>query len=253
MLTATGPGRPLRAGVFAAFLLAAPVGTAAAGDIAELSIGGFSADGAYFSFEEHGRQDGSGFPYSNIYFIDTATDAWVPDSPKRALIRDESAEAEVARAEARRMARFLAQRYRTSRPGFTVATQRITQLDAGPYRVTVNPRPVVPMIDEPITFALDLFRAAAQPICGEIATGGTRGFRLSAMIDGKPETAIMLHEDGPSVPKSRVCPLDYRIHDIITFYPDGGTPVVAVLIQMIKVGFEGPDGRFLAVTGPLPR
>ncbi|MEM6995419.1 MAG: DUF2259 domain-containing protein, partial [Myxococcota bacterium] len=30
-------------------------------------------------------QDGSGFPYSNIYLIDTATDSWVDGTPIRVL------------------------------------------------------------------------------------------------------------------------------------------------------------------------
>ncbi|MBN9059609.1 MAG: DUF2259 domain-containing protein, partial [Rhizobiales bacterium] len=53
--------------------LAAAAPTAAmAGDFAERSILGFSPDGGRFAFEEFGIQDGSGFPYSNIFVLDTA-------------------------------------------------------------------------------------------------------------------------------------------------------------------------------------
>ena len=48
--------------------------SAQAGDFAKREIHGFSVDGGLFAFEEYGVQDGSGFPYSNIYVIDTATD-----------------------------------------------------------------------------------------------------------------------------------------------------------------------------------
>ena len=226
---------------------------ACAGDIAEAAVRGFSADGAYFSFEEYGRQDGSGFAYANIYVIDTATDRWVPDSPKRVLIRDETASIKDARAEAQREARFLSHRYRTDIAGHLVASQRITHLNADPHRVTVNPRPVLPAIDAAVMFTIDTFEAQAQPYCAGIGYGGTRGFRLTTQIEGRPETLLVLHEDSTTVPNNRSCPLDYRIHDIVTFFPNGADPVVAILIQVIGAGFEGPDGRFLAVTGPLRR
>ena len=41
-----------------------------AGDYAELNYIGVSKDGKHLAFEEYGTQDGSGYPYSNIYFID---------------------------------------------------------------------------------------------------------------------------------------------------------------------------------------
>ena len=59
------------AGSLAAFAVTAVAGSAAAGDTASLSVLGYSPDGKVFAFEEYGIFDGSGFPYSNIYFIDT--------------------------------------------------------------------------------------------------------------------------------------------------------------------------------------
>ena len=63
----------------------------------------------------------------------------------------------------------------------------------------------------------------------------------------------MLWKFNRRIPESRSCPLDYQIADIYTFYPDGGDPVFAVLVRMLRVGFEGPDGRYIAITGKLPR
>ncbi|MDB5540970.1 MAG: hypothetical protein JWQ89_2697, partial [Devosia sp.] len=60
---------------------------ALAGDAANFAPLGFSADGRYFGFEEFGVQDGSGFPYSNIFILDVEADQWVGESPFR--IRDE--------------------------------------------------------------------------------------------------------------------------------------------------------------------
>ena len=58
-------------------LAALPV-PAAAGEFAQVDLLGFSRSGSHFAFEEYGVQDGSGFPYSNIYVIDVGDDSWVP-------------------------------------------------------------------------------------------------------------------------------------------------------------------------------
>lgn len=59
-----------------------------AGDYAALQPIGFSADGNVFAFEEYGVQDGSGFPYSTIYVIDTRDDSFLPGAPVRAVGRE---------------------------------------------------------------------------------------------------------------------------------------------------------------------
>src|SRR5690606_4210255 len=68
-----------------------------AGDVAELDILGFSQNGGIFAFEEYGVQDGSGFPYANRYYIDTATDSYVKGTPVRVRIDDENASLQAAR------------------------------------------------------------------------------------------------------------------------------------------------------------
>jgi predicted secreted protein len=76
------------------------------------------------------------------------------------------------------------------------------------------------------------------------------GFRLTlTMAEGGTQTLA----NDTAIPSSRHCPLGYAISDVLTFYPDGGAPVLAVILSMFTVGFEGPDRRFLAVTAPLPQ
>ena len=77
--------------LFAVLALCLATGAASAGDYADRTIIGFSPDGAYFAFEEYGVQDGSGFPYANIYVVDTATDSWVAGTPIRVMVQDETA------------------------------------------------------------------------------------------------------------------------------------------------------------------
>ena len=59
-----------------------------------------------------------------------------------------------------------------------------------------------------------------------------------------------LHDD-QSIPASRGCPQGYRLGGLQTFYPASGSPAFAVIIAVRGFGFEGPDYRWLAVTGKL--
>ena len=56
----------------------------------------------------------------------------------------------------------------------------------------------------------------------------------------------MLHED-ERIPDSRNCPLSYQVSGAVTFHPTEGDPVHVALVLLRSVGFEGADGRWLAV------
>ncbi|MEM9277641.1 MAG: DUF2259 domain-containing protein [Pseudomonadota bacterium] len=217
-----------------------------AGDFAKRHIHGFSIDGGLFAFEEYGVQDGSGFPYSNIYVIDTATDQWTAGSPFRARLEDETKTVFDAREEARILAGPVMKSFEDR--GNLVATNQPTEKGIDTKRMVANPRIVVPPIDEDIEFRLDRLELAAPSVCADF--GASAGFRLTQIGIADGDTTRVLHED-TSIPSSRNCPLDYDFADLITYFPENGTPVAAILVLMRKVGFEGPDGRYLAVTTPL--
>ena len=61
-----------------------------AGTLAELGSTGFSDDGAYFAFEQYGIQDGSGFAYASFTIVDVKTDSWVPGTPVKVRLDDET-------------------------------------------------------------------------------------------------------------------------------------------------------------------
>jgi predicted secreted protein len=218
--------------------------SAQAGDFAKREIHGFSVDGGLFAFEEYGVQDGSGFPYSNIYVVDTATDQWTAGSPYRIRLDDETKTVFDAREKARILAGTAMESFENR--GNVVATNRATELGIDDKRMIANPRLVVPPIDDAIEFRLEDIPFAGTETCE--AFGATKGFRLLKIGTRDGDETIMLHED-TSVPESRNCPLGYALADLVTYYPEGKSPVFAVLIRMQTVGFEGPDGRYLAVTG----
>src|SRR5262245_47503462 len=134
---------------FLALLTAMWPMAAEAGDAAQLNILGFSRDGAIFAFEEYGVQDGSGFPYANRFYIDTATDSFLARTPVRVRIDDENASIDAARDKARRdgeATTSLTDAELGTNRGNTVAFNPVTELSADPFRVMVNPRPVFPAI-----------------------------------------------------------------------------------------------------------
>ena len=226
-------------------------GPAFAGDAASMEVLGFSADGKVFAFEEYGVQDGSGFPYASRFYIDTAADSFLPGTPVRVTLQDEAATIAQARAQARQQAQAARPDAAfAENPGFAAGRNAITEISADPARMAVNPRPVFPPIDAPLEFRLEETAVAQPERCRDL--GEIRGFRLVRAATSPGGTAQTIHEDS-GIPASRGCPLGYAIGGVQTFYPQAGKPVFAVLIAVRQVGFEGPNHRWIAVTGAIPQ
>lgn len=221
---------------------------AAAGDWADREILGFSPDGATFAFEEFGVQDGSGFPYANVYVIDTATDAWVKGTPVRVLIEDETANLDEVRAKALEDAEpVIAARGGLGGGYRIVVSNPPTELSADPHAVRFLPDLYANQPYAAWDLALTLLPMPEGEACANF--GPVFGFRLA--LAGHDGSTHILHEDR-SLPASRFCPVDYAITDVIVSPADGREPALIVLLNLIRQGFEGPDRRYLAVAARLP-
>lgn len=230
--------------LLAPLLLVAALVPASAGTLAELAILGFSKDGKVFAFEEYGIQDGSGFPFANRFYLDVDNDRFLTGTPVRVRIDDEAASLNEARRQAREKGEtIIPEAELAANRGNLAGFNAITELSADPLHLRVNPRPVMPAIDPPLVFRLSVTSMPGSATCQ--AMGPSAGFRLVRIDDGK-ET--VLHAD-ERIPQSRGCPQDYRLGAVQTFYPEAGAPAFAVLIAVQGVGFEGPDFRWIAVTG----
>ncbi|RAI33104.1 DUF2259 domain-containing protein, partial [Rhodoplanes roseus] len=58
-------------------------------------------DGKYFGFEQYGVEDGTGFPYSDIFLIDVEKDVWVKGTPIQQLVRRAGTDLEKVREASR--------------------------------------------------------------------------------------------------------------------------------------------------------
>ncbi|MHA7772028.1 DUF2259 domain-containing protein [Roseibium sp. M-1] len=228
-------------------------GTSAhAGDTAELQLLGFSKNGDFFAFEQFGTEDGSGFPYSEIFVVDVIGDSWVPPSPFRLRREEDTGPGDAAdsalsetRAENRLAAQPLLQSKAIAGKGETVGFNPRSELTSDPFKMLVAPRERFLPGADPVDLTLsqfDLPDAQCQSYGAD-----TRGFRLTMVHNG---VTRILNED-TSLPKSRRCALGYRIARFVTHFPQEAPPVFAVLIQVDSFGFEGPDRRYLAITGRL--
>ncbi|MEO9874579.1 MAG: DUF2259 domain-containing protein [Anderseniella sp.] len=201
-------------------------------------------DGGHFAFEEYGVQDGSGFPYSNIYIINLKTDKWVKGSPIRVLVRDENATAHTARHQALTEAAPLIEKYGTVQPAKLLASNTVGERVTSPHKMTFKR---VHQLSTYLTIQLTEIDIEQPGDCKPYYP--VRGFALSAKTEGK-EPIVEVYRD-KKLPKSRGCPESYKLADVIAFSESEDTPVV-VLVHKLTVGFEGRDARFIAVPVDLP-
>ncbi|HKQ94592.1 MAG TPA: DUF2259 domain-containing protein [Aestuariivirgaceae bacterium] len=220
-----------------------------AADAAERQVLGFSADGRYFAFEQFGVQDGSGFPYSDIFIIDTEKDSWQPGTPVRVMLQEEKANVTVARRQAAEDARSFISSLKIEEPGIVLASQSSYQSGSDPLKLAFRSSyvPTDPAEDDEVTtVALEEIVLPGPPKCpaGDLPYAG---FALSIKPSGAAQFTTV-HRD-TEIPASRVCPLKYSLSDIIGFRPtiDGPVRLVA-LVSVYSYGFEGMDRRFVAVS-----
>ena len=243
-----GASARLVASLLALLLFAAP---ALAGDRANIDFIGYSADGGYFAFEEYGVHDGSGGAYSSVQIIDLANDKWMYGSP---FTVDAGGDGDSMPPLAEVRAAALAK-----------AQDRLDELSIGaPASIAWLLGDGVPDADgklasfaypsccgpgqtdeRPQTLRLEPFAAKAAADC---APQEVMGYALTYEFEG---SSVEAHRDGPTVPKSRGCPLDYRLYAVLSPFDAGAGSWVAI-VSYYPMGFEGPDRRFLAVPIGVP-
>lgn len=231
----------------ASFGFLALVAPALAGDAADFAALGFSLDGRYFAYEEFGVQDGSGFPYSNIFILDVAEDKWAGGSPFRTRIEDEQPGLATVRAESAAAAAAAIAKLGISEPAVFAALHA----DAEP----VDDRRVIKFgtpgfglsgPDDTATLSLTTFPSTSTVRCVEdFGFEPPVGFELT--FEPSDRMATMMYRD-ESVPASRNCTVDYQLSAVVApvnWSWRNLTPVA--IVSVFSHGFEGPDRRFIAV------
>jgi len=216
-----------------------------AGDAAQLNFLGFAEDGKHLAFQEYGVEDGSGFAFANSYFIDVAANKYA-DNPIRTT--SDSARNPLS-----------AQAIRLVNLG--QSTDRLKKLDI--VTDNVGQHVIAHVLNDVGVEAKQVQFASATPLTGLayntytikldvqetdmdcFGLGKAKIFTLK-LINDKTEQEKVLQKDD-DVPKSRGCPLDYRIQSVYLYQQKS----LVIFLNMFLPGFEGQSMRYLAVTGLL--
>lgn len=235
-----------RPGAVSAALLVLGLATPAfAGDRALIDFIGFSKDSRYFAFEEFGIQDGSGFAYSSIYVVDLAEDSWVVGTPIRIQADDETTTLSQIRSEVQLQA---ADDIETL--GIDVPVEIVALIgDGTPDSDAQTLRFGAPAYDPGdvsgnYELRLSSFATSAASPCQEWFAVEPLGYELVIADTGSER---LLHRD-TTLPRSRGCPVTYRLYGVVLPFEAGGSISHGVgIVSVYPGGFEGPDRRFIAV------
>lgn len=237
---------PAASALLAASLIALSAAPALAGDAAKLDPIGFSEDGRFFAYEEYGIQDGSGFPYDNIYVVDLIADKWVAP-PVRVRLDDENATLTAARQQAMARAKAMLDKAALVLPAEILLLN--ADGEVAPNGTDVQFGTYGNGLDDVLgTLKLSLARfdsTTSEPCASYGMEDPVQGFALT--LADEAGNSAEIYRDA-SVPASRGCVSDYRIHAVLSPFPAGmsASPMVAV-IGVYSLGFEGPDRRFVTV------
>lgn len=219
-----------------------------AGDFATLNFIGFSKDGRYLAFEEYGTQDGSGFPYANIYVIDVAKNSFA--SPSVAIrLEQETATEQMARARAKLRAAAALKRFRivAGNTGTLLVSRLLTDItaydrkDPGDER-KINFAEVIGSMYREGDYDLILKSSNAEVKDCTYLDDPPRKLEL-LLKDNNADKTLVLQKD-PSLPASRGCPMSYEMQRVYVYQN-----FIAVFLNTYHMGFEGPDMRYMVVTG----
>ncbi len=217
---------------------------ALAGDRALLEVIGYSRDARYIAFEEYGIEDGSGFAYSNLYVVDLNTDQWVVGTPIRLKAEREEESLLTLRAEVRAEALDRMIDLEIDQPAQVAALRGDGTIDTDGFSLQFGVPGYAPdAISGAYTVSLEMFDAPAALACADWMDSQAQGFVLQLKND---TGAQIVHRDD-SLPRSRGCPVTYRIFGVYLPYYALDISRAVAIVSVFAHGFEGPDRRFVAV------
>lgn len=223
-----------------------------AGDAAKLTHIGFSSDGKNYAFMQSGIQDGSGFAYAEIRFIDTLNNKF--SAPEVKVIQQDEEVVTMLpeiEAEALKKAEATLKNLEISTKGEVLVSRKISDLEARKLKeVSFSNGALIHGLTAPqYKVKMTLSKALA-----ENCMNPGDGKKLKLELINLQSKKISVLQDDKKLPASRGCVHNYEIEDIIVINPDQMSEQAArivVLVRTFTYGFEGEDVRYMAVSGAL--
>ena len=232
-----GDSKPMRSIFRAIFFLfcARPV---LAGDAANLKVWGYSKDAKYIAFEQYGVHDGSAFPYSEIFIIDVAKNEYA-GKPFKA-VNDAGEGEDDAGLKRIREKNFSDASKAFQQLGIDTSYVPLHELYSRLARNEMMPEDSLVLVKSANPFDIKITSVEIEnPVCPDIPP---RLLDLQLIQNGR---ARSLQKD-TGLPPSRVCAFQYIIQAV--FLKQNS---LAVFIQFLSPGFEGPNARFICVTAKI--
>jgi predicted secreted protein len=223
-----------------------------AGDRDEVELIGFSRAGDYAAYEIHGIADGSGFPYSEIFVIDIRRNVF-SGGPFRVRGREGGSsdkESDFFLNQTRRQAK---EKARAKLRALGIDVSRKGRLLVHHPRSDVGTDGKVARFvikDDTIntgeTQILKLAETSVSlPSCESL---GIKPSLLELVLESEQTKRKTPLQKDVRIPESRGCAYDYRIESV--HHHESGS--LLVFVSYLRPGYEGPDRKYLAVSGKLP-
>jgi predicted secreted protein len=265
-------------------ILATVSSVAFAGDYANFKFIGFSENGKYLAFEESGEWDGSGGDYATTYYIETAKNSFA--APPTIFERGDdpgfkttglSIESLYKKAVAAKLKKFRIERGNSGQQviahflndlsfvepveqehyfyedGKTEPINKpVTDFQGGFIkRGTDEIEKVVfnPNLDPYNQNTEEFYELSLIPTLiktGDCSDGYKFELTLKDNTGHRNHKIQILQKDSDILPKARNCPFGYKIEQVYIY--EGK---IAVFLNVFSQGFEGPDMRYLVVTGKI--
>jgi predicted secreted protein len=218
-----------------------------AGTYSQFEWLGFSPDGKFVAYETYGVEDGSGSPFSSIQVVDVEKNSFKGAPVETTL---ESGEAKLEDARAKNLAKAQSDLQKSGikrdQPGTPVAILLETHNNVDRHKVSFfrdywN-------VARQWEYQLDLknFRLPSPSCKDMVAPEALNAFELT--ITSKNRGVATLQKDS-KIPSGRGCTQSgYGIYEARIIGDH-----LAVLVGYDTPGFEGPNKRWLVVTGNLPK
>lgn len=225
-----------------------------AGDYSNLKFIGFSGDGKYLAFMQYGTGDASGYPFASVYLVDVEKNTFVTKPFEVSIENERSTEqAAIRKAEAmaaRKMRQLKIERGNTGR---LVLSHLMTDWtyrewdsrgDDQEQKVKFND-----YLNPNSANNYEYYQLTLKPV--EVKTGCDvyyPYYKMELTLDhfnqGEKDMEAQILQKDSQLPASRGCPLGYRLESVYSYKGK-----IAVFINVFTQGWEGPDMRYMVVTG----
>lgn len=241
--------------------------TATAAENLDYEIFGFSADGKYFAYEEHHSENTDGWGYSKISIIEVAKDKFAFGTPFEEQATESTASDWNDNKPKDRLAETIDKEMRMrTRKRATAAFDKMKPFQKGHTRYFASPWDFthdgssarfsvvvfsynLGNIENTKMMRLDLKNTdlGSRDNC---YGGKLKGLNLVITNEKTGWTKVL--SKGKRVPKSRGCPLSYRIERVVSLGGLRSQGSLAIFIRYGTRGFEGIDGRTMVITTRIP-